>query len=138
MTSPLIEQLTENYGYPQLNETNLSEVVDKNPSLVLFFAGNPDRYPESNDVAVILPELIKAFEGKFAAAVVLESDEKFVRDIYPFSFYPSLVFLRNGKKIGEINKVQDWIDYLEQIEKLLAQGELSAQSIPLNVIQETP
>lgn len=130
MTAPLIDRLIDDLAYPQANADNIARLIAGNEYLVLFFPGNPDRYPESNDVAVILPELIRAFEGKLKPAVVMNEDEAAVRERYPFNVWPSLVFLRSGVQVGTIGKVQDWADYIEQIAALLAEDAAPAQAIP--------
>lgn len=130
MTAPLINRLIEDLAYPQANADNIAELISGNEYLLLFFPGNPDRYLESNDVAVILPELINAFQDKLSPAVVLIEDEETLRERYPFKLWPSLVFLRRGVQIGTIGKVQDWVDYMEQIGTLLDEDAAANQAIP--------
>src|SRR5665647_587178 len=42
---------------------------------VLLFAGDPVRWPEATDVAVVLPELIEAFQGRLQGAVIATQAE---------------------------------------------------------------
>jgi hydrogenase-1 operon protein HyaE len=130
MTYPLIERLTEDLCYPQASVENLAELIAHHEILVLFFAGNPDRFPESLDVAVILPELINSYKGRLTAATVAIGDEEKLRDKYHFNQWPSLVFLRRGVHIGTISKVKDWSEYLSQINQFLETPEASTESIP--------
>jgi hydrogenase-1 operon protein HyaE len=131
MTTALIKRLTEELGYPEANPATLPELIAQPACLVLFFPGNPERYPESSDVAVILPELIAAFSGRLQPAVVSLAHEEQLRERYPFDRWPALVFLRSGVQIGTISKVRDWADYLEQITNLLEQQAVQADAIPV-------
>lgn len=130
MTSPSINRLTEELAYPLAHDGNIAELIADNEQLALFFPGDAGRYAESNDVAVILPELVKAFEGRLSPAVVTRDNEPPLRERYPFNVWPSLVFLRRGVQIGTLSKVLDWADYMEKIAALLAEDHATAQDIP--------
>ena len=75
MKHPLIQRLQDEFGYPELTMANHDEFVAPDEVGVLFFAGDPKRYKETTDVAVVLPELVKAFGGRLRAAVVAKEDE---------------------------------------------------------------
>ncbi len=120
MFSPLIERMIEQHEYPVLTQDNLDEYLASHERVVLFFTENAQRFPEANDVAIILPELVKAFNGQFSAAVVALSDQRKLQMRYGFREWPALVFLKNGAYLGAISKVQDWGDYLKEINQILA------------------
>ena len=119
MPSHLIENMIEKYRYPVLESDTADAFIDNSEEVVLFFAENPQQYPESNDVAMILPELIKAFDGRFQAALVGQSAERGLQARYGFGTWPALVFLRRGEYLGVITQVQNWEDYLREIQRLL-------------------
>jgi len=119
MPSPLIDNMIEKHGYPVLETDTAEAFVDANDEVVLFFAENPTQYPESNDVAMILPELVKAFGARFQAALVGKSAERGLQARYGFATWPALVFLRRGQYLGVITQVQNWDDYLRDIQRLL-------------------
>ncbi|MGJ0431494.1 hydrogenase [Methylobacter sp.] len=120
MTSPLIAQLQTRYGYPFLDADSYDHFVYGNETVVLFFCNDPLHFPESNDVAVILPELIKAFSGRLQAAVIARSIERELQARFRFAGWPSLVFLRNGEYLGAISGIKDWQEYRQEIERILA------------------
>lgn len=119
MPSPLINRLIEELHYPQLDETNFSEFIKKHSYSVLFCTEQPHRFPESNDVAVILPELVNAFP-QLVPAVVATEYEKSVQGRYNFTVWPTLVFLKEGRYLAHISKVQDWDVYRAEINSILA------------------
>ncbi|GGB78720.1 hydrogenase expression/formation protein HupG [Marinobacterium zhoushanense] len=118
MTHPLLEQLTSRYGYPRLEHESVDAFIEAQPFSVLFFAGNPSRFPESLDVAVILPELLKQFPQLSAALVDPESEHR-LQGRYNFNAWPTLVFLKQGRYLGALSRVHNWDEYRREIERIL-------------------
>lgn len=119
MTHPLIERLTTTLGYPLLDAAGLDRQVQAQPFSVLFFAGDPRRFPEALDVAVILPELVKAFP-QLNPALIEGDSERVLQERYGFSVWPALVFLKEGRYLGSLSRVLNWGEYLERIPSILA------------------
>ncbi|GAB3386763.1 thioredoxin domain-containing protein [Azotobacter armeniacus] len=119
MSHPLIERLTTTLGYPLLDAVGVDRHVQAQPFSVLFFAGDPKRFPESLDVAVILPELVKAF-AQLRPALITSDAERALQERYGFAVWPTLVFLREGHYLGSLSRVLNWGEYLERIPAILA------------------
>ena len=117
--SPLLQSVIERHGYQVVDEDGLDDVTAAIDFSVLFFGGDAQRMAESNDVAVILPELEKAFDGTFIPLVVAREAERALQRRYRFNAFPTLVFLRRGQYLGAIQGVRDWIDYLHEIRAVL-------------------
>jgi len=120
MTSPLLEQLQTRHGLPLLDADSYDPFVYGNENVVLFFCNNPIQFPESNDVAVILPELVKAFSGRLHAAVIEKSIERELQARFRFTGWPSLVFLRNGEYLGVITGIRNWHEFMQETAAILA------------------
>ena len=120
MFSPLVQNMIDQYDYPVLTEAALGGFVEAKQEVVLFFTEDARKFPETNDVAMILPEIIKAFGGRLTAAVIAMGDQRKLQMRYGFREWPTLVFLRNGDYLGAISRVQDWHAYLAEIERMLA------------------
>ncbi|GFE63757.1 hydrogenase accessory protein [Litoreibacter roseus] len=121
MTHPLITRLTGEFDYPNL--TNMGEVAafTEGPGLhVIFVPGDIKRNLETPDVAVILPELRQAFQGRFDCAVADDAVESELRESTEVYKTPSLIFFRDGQMIGGIPKVRDWSEYIERITQIIA------------------
>ena len=114
----LIERLIKELGYPLLDDANFDEFIKNQPFSILFFTEEPGRFPESMDVAVILPELISRFP-QLSPAVISRESEKSLQGRYNFTVWPTLVLLKEGRYLGAISKVQDWDIYLKDIASLL-------------------
>ncbi|MDH3840682.1 MAG: hypothetical protein OES35_07145, partial [Chromatiales bacterium] len=70
MTHPLVQRLFDEYDYPLIDLDNHDAFVDQAGVNVLFFPGDPQQYRETTDVAVVLPELVAAFDGALRPGVV--------------------------------------------------------------------
>ncbi|MBV1790146.1 hypothetical protein KQ940_18985 [Marinobacterium sp. D7] len=119
MTHPLLDQLTSRYGYPLLESQGFEAFVEAQSYSVLFFAGNPNRFPETLDVAVILPELLKQFP-QLSAALIAEESEHRLQGRYNFNAWPTLVFLKQGRYLGALSRVHNWDEYRREIQRILA------------------
>lgn len=134
MPSPLIKNMIEQYGYPVLSEDGFDDYIQSQDECVLFFTESPERFPESNDVAMILPELVHTFAGRFSAAVIAQDSQRKLQKRYGFTEWPSLVFLRKGEYLGKISRVQDWGDYLHDINRILSSEPSRAPGFAIPVV----
>lgn len=116
---PLIQRLLDECHYPLLDINNHDAFVREHEFSVLFFSDDPSKVKESLDVAVVLPELLRAFP-QLKAAVVDRGSETALQGRYHFVTWPALVFLRRGDFLGTIIRIQNWDDYLQQIPEILA------------------
>ncbi len=122
MSALLIEKLLSEHGFPVVSLTNHDEFVSRPGMNVLFFPGDAKTVRDATDVAVVLPELVAAFEGRLSPGVVTDvfGDGKMLKQRYGFREYPALVFVRSGDYVGTIVRIQDWGSYLETISELFA------------------
>ncbi|MCK1332453.1 hydrogenase accessory protein [Bradyrhizobium sp. CW9] len=97
-----------------LNTTDQARAI-----AVLLSAGDPARFPEAIDVAVVLPELIEAFKGRLRAAVIARGAESELGHRFGVRVQPTLIFVANGETLELIAKIQDWSIYVDRITKLI-------------------
>jgi hydrogenase-1 operon protein HyaE len=117
MSNTLIDRLITEFHYAEITLENHDAFVEQPGLNVLFFPGDPETVKDATDVAVVLPELVAAFENRLNPGVVVDTfgaGMKLKRQ-YGFTHYPSLVFVRGGEYVGAITRIQDWGDYLSQI-----------------------
>lgn len=130
MPSQLIRDMCATHGYPVLTEETIDAYLQEHENVVLFFTENPVHFPESNDVAVILPELMKLFGGRLAAALIDRESERALHKRYNFKGWPSLVFLRRGQYLGVITRIKDWDVYLREFDRILRSDPVPPPVIP--------
>ncbi len=120
MSTTLLAQLQTRHGLPLLDADGYDLFVHGHDTVVLFFANDPVMFPESHDVAVILPELLKTFAGRLHGAVIDKSIERELQARFRFTSWPSLVFLRGGEYLGVITGIKDWAEYGQEFIRILA------------------
>ena len=120
MTTPLIEALVQRHGFALVDTQTLDGFLAASEHSVLFFPGDAERLVESNDVAVILPEILKAFGSRLKGALVVKASERQLQRRFLFNAFPSMVFMRRGGYLGVLSRVLDWSDYMSEIPAILA------------------
>ncbi len=116
---PLVERLVSAHGAAAVNSATLDGFLAGGGEQVLFFSGDPVRFPECLDVAVVLPELQSAFCGCFRVGVVERDDEDAVARRFGAQHWPSLVFLRDGRFVASVNGMKDWDDFQREVSRVL-------------------
>ena len=136
MSHPLIDSLTTEHGYPAVTLTSHEAFISEPGVSVLFFPGDPTIVREATDVAVVLPELVRAFDGRLRPGVVIDTygDGKALKHTYGFARFPALVFLRDGKYVGTIEGIQDWAEYLARIDEFMTAPPRRPPSIGIPVV----
>ncbi|MEJ2116563.1 MAG: hydrogenase-1 expression HyaE [Alphaproteobacteria bacterium] len=119
MFTPLLQSIIDSNGYQVVTPEDMDGLIAAEDFAVLFFAGDANRLNDSNDVAVVLPQLHAVFDCIFTPFVVHRDAERPLQCRYHFNAYPALVFLRRGEYLGTIQQIQDWAEYLLQIAEIL-------------------
>jgi hydrogenase-1 operon protein HyaE len=89
-------------------------------TVALLFTGNAARYPEIDDLAVVLPEIMGEFPGRFHVGVIDPDADRPVAARYKVTIRPTLVFVRDGVILGALPRMRDWAVYLDEVSRLLA------------------
>ena len=116
---PLLQRLVDHHGALLLDLDGLDDWLARGVEQVLFFNGDPVRFPEVLDVAVVLPELRAACGQHFDLGIVPRAQEDAFARRFGVQRWPSLVFLRAGGYVGAVAGMHDWTDYLAQVRALL-------------------
>jgi hydrogenase-1 operon protein HyaE len=117
---PLVTRLVEQYGATRLDESSFENAIVVPGTTVLFFTEDPQKVRETLDVAVILPEIAQAFPERLRIGVLPPALAREKAAIYGLRRWPSLVFLRDGGWLGNVEGLLDWADYLSAVNALLA------------------
>lgn len=116
---PLVMRLARDFGADWVDETSVTEWTARDGNRVVLLAGDAVRFPEGQDVAAVLPELMKVFPGRFEVAVVPRDSEDAVARRYGSQRWPSLLFFRSGQYVTAIAGMQDWDVYLQGVDAAL-------------------
>jgi hydrogenase-1 operon protein HyaE len=130
----LVARLVEVHGGCWVSQGNAAAFAAGPGDRVLFFSGDPVRFPECLDVAVVLPELLAAFPGRLTLGVVRPCDEDAVALRWGAQRWPSLVFLRDGHYVTTVAGMLDWADYVARVGEALALPVSRAPSLGIAVV----
>lgn len=133
MTHPIVERIAAQLGMETVGADGFAPGVARHGLEVLFFCGDAARIPESQDVAVILPELLAALRTALVPRRVAPADERALEARFGVGAKPALVFLRDGAYLGAIEKMQDWAVYLQQVPGILAAEPSQPPSLNFNL-----
>ncbi len=111
------------HGLPEVDagtvDAFLADAEQAGAVAVLLSAGDPSRFPEALDVAIVLPELITAFQKRLRGAVIARGAEAELGARFGVRVQPSLIFCRGSAVLGLIAKIQDWSVYVDRIARLI-------------------
>lgn len=116
---PLIAQLFTRHGYTDVGDDGIEAFASRAGHTLLLFTADPIRVKETLDLAVIVPELVRAFPGRFAVGVLLPEPARLVQPRYGFLRWPALVLLKDGQYVGAIEGLRAWDEYLATMAALL-------------------
>lgn len=131
--NPLVERLFSHHGYKNLDAESVATFSAGPGHAMLVFTEDPLRFKETLDLAVIAPELDKAFAGRFRIGVLLPAAARKVAPLYGFARWPALVVLRDGLYVGAIDGLRNWDEYVEEMNALLAAPASRAPSVGIPV-----
>jgi len=117
---PLIAQLFDKHGYENIDAGNIDAFVQRAGHALLVFTEDPLRVRETLDLAVILPELARAFTGRFRVGVLLPDAARPLLARYGLRRWPAFVVLRDGAYLGAVEGLRNWDEYVQEVERLLA------------------
>ena len=137
MTSPLpplLQRLVDQHGAQIVAPDALDAWAARPGEHVLFFNGDPVRFPEVLDVAVVLPELSAALGSRFNVGIVPRAHEDAIARRYGVQRWPSLVFLRAGGYVGAVAGMKDWTDYVAEVRAVLERPVSRPPSVGIAVV----
>lgn len=132
--TPLLRRLVEQCGAVWVDAGALEAFAAQPGDRVLFFSGDPVRFPEGQDVAAVLPELQAAYPERFQIGVVPVADEDAIARRYGSQRWPALVFLRDGRYVTTLAGMHDWADYVAHVGAALAMPASRAPTIGIAVV----
>jgi hydrogenase-1 operon protein HyaE len=118
-THPLIAQLAERHGFTELTAETFDGFANAPGRALLLFVEDPVRYKETLDLAVIAPQVVRAFPHVFRPAVLLPEAARAIAVRFGFRRWPALVVLRDGGYVGAIDGLRNWDEYLADVARLI-------------------
>jgi hydrogenase-1 operon protein HyaE len=116
---PLIAQLFSKHGFSELQAGDIDTFAGKPGHSLLVFTEDPVRVRETLDLAVIVPEVVAAFPGRFRVGVLLPEAARAAQARFGVRRWPALVVLRDGAYVGAVEGLRNWDEYVQEFERLL-------------------
>ncbi|MEW5886661.1 MAG: hydrogenase [Pseudomonadota bacterium] len=119
LAAPLVQRLARDFGAAWVDPDCINDWLALGSDRVLLLAGDAVRFPEGQDVAAVLPELMKAFPGRFQIGVAAREHEDALARRYGSQRWPALLFFRDAQYVTAIVGMQDWDVYLRAVDAAL-------------------
>ena len=130
---PLMARLFDKHGYTEVDRDNFDSFAARGGHTLLVFTEDPFRVKETLDIAVIVPEIVRAFPERFTVGVLLPEAAREIQPRYGFLRWPALVLLKDGKYVGAVDGLRDWDEYVAKVIELLAAGPTRAPTLGIAV-----
>lgn len=116
---PLFERLFREFGYANVTPDTLDVFLAAPGRKLLVFLDDPNRMKETLDLAVIAPELARAFAPHLSVGVLLPAAATAIAPKYGFRRWPALVVTDGAGYVGAVDGLRDWSEYLESLAQLM-------------------
>jgi len=133
MQYPLIAQLFTRHGFTDVRAANFAAFIARPGRTLLLFTEDPYRYKETLDLAVIVPEIARAFAPRLAVGVLLPEAARVFAAHYGFRRWPAFVILADGKYVGAVDGLRDWDAYMTEVARLLEAAPTRAPTVGIAV-----
>lgn len=134
--APLVMRLVRDFGAVWVDEATVAGWLAGGGNRVVLLTGDAVRFPEGQDVAAVLPELMKSFPNRFIVAAVPRESEDAVARRYGAVRWPTLLFFRDGQYVTAIAGMQDWDVYLNALAAALVMPLSRAPTIGIPVVSQ--
>lgn len=126
-----LRRLVERHGFALVEEGAAFEAGEG--FTLMLLTDDPQRSPESLDVAVVLPEALKALglPARCFAADSLQSPGLGKR--YGVNRYPAVVALRDGAYLGAFYGILDWVPFVTELRRL---AEAAPARPPISIVSQ--
>ena len=135
----LLQRLRAQSKIVLLDEDGLEAFVMSGGDGMVLFAQEPDQQPETWDVAVILPEVLKLTGTRLRAGIISPDLARKEKARFGITRWPSLVFVRDGGYVGVIEGMRNWDEYVREIAAMLEKpvGRPPSVGIPVMPVGES-
>ena len=131
---PLLQRLVQATDAAVLGPDNFDAWAAAPGAAMVVFAEDPERFKETLDLAIVVPELHSACGGAFRVALLPPAASRALVSRYGFARWPAFVMLRDGQYLGAVDGIRDWDVYLAETQRLLAAAPTRAPTVGIPVL----
>ena len=130
---PLMQRLVQETSAAVLQADEVAGWLQEPGLAMLVFAEDPDRFKETLDIAIIVPELHVAAGRGFRVGLLPPAAARAIAPRYGFARWPAFVMLRDGQYLGAVDGVRDWDVYQAELQRLLVAAPSRPPSVGIPV-----
>lgn len=130
---PLLLRMRQLTGAALLEADEVDDWLKLPGIAMLVFAEEPERYKETLDLAVVVPELFAARPRAFRVGLLRPVVARALAPRFGFARWPAFVMLRDGAYLGAVDGIRDWDVYLGELDRLLAANPVRPPSVGIPV-----
>lgn len=130
---PLMQRLVQETSAAVLQADEVATWLQEPGLAMLVFAEDPERFKETLDMAIIVPELHAAAARSFRVGLLPPAAARAVAPRYGFARWPAFVMLRDGQYLGAVDGVRDWDVYQAELQRLLVAAPSRPPSVGIPV-----
>lgn len=128
----LLQRLVTAHGYQALALDAVDDFTGADGSRLVFVTDDPKLQKEVLDLAVILPQLLRACPGA-EVGVLSPYDARAASARFGTRKTPALLFWRDGDYLGAIEGLLDWAAFVREFARLLSAPPARVPSIGIAV-----
>lgn len=113
-----LSRLVQEQDFVRVTADTLKEFSEVGDSLLLLTA-EPEQCPEAWDMLMVLPEALKLVGPRYRAGVVDPENSESIARTLGVELFPALVFQRDGKWVGKLEGMVDWVQLLRTLSEML-------------------
>jgi hydrogenase-1 operon protein HyaE len=117
-----LRQLLDSGEAREVGTASLSAFLTS-PLGALLITGDPAQRPEAEDLAVVGRELKRMSGGALSLGIVSRADEDAVMKQLSVNVVPTVVFVKGGRVVSSVPKLQDWSVYARAAATLFPRAE---------------
>lgn len=117
---PLLARLVHLTGATVPDVTGFDAWAQQPGPAMVVFAEDPERFKETLDLAVVVPELHASGGRGFRVGLLPPLVARAIAPRYGFARWPAFVMLRDGHYLGAVDGIRDWDVYTAELQRLLA------------------
>lgn len=117
---PLLARLVKETNAAVLTADGFDDWAQRPGVAMLVFAEDPERFKETLDLAVIVPELHATAGRSFRVGLLPPAASRAIAPRFGFARWPAFVLLRDGRYLGAVDGIRDWDVYTAELQRLMA------------------
>ncbi len=114
-----LERLAERHGFLRIGADQVDTFAASGDSVLLLTA-EPQTCPEAWDMALVLPEALKAWPGRFRAGVADPAASAAIAARFGAGQLPAMLFQRDGAWVGKLEGMFEWDRLVSALGAMLA------------------